>query len=138
MTKEELLKDRYKVIGPYPEMERHNVKVGDILTEGDRFTTTRNQNGDAVFTFEWETFPNIFRKLYWWENRDFDLSGMYIRAGELNSTHSYYKLTEKIESQHGELWRMEGRLGEHVYPLNQPGIYPATEQEFTAFINMKS
>lgn len=71
-TIQELLKPRVKVIAPWPEMERWLARVGDILTDPGGNETVRNQNGDAVPAFEWETFPHLFRKLEWHEERNPD------------------------------------------------------------------
>lgn len=71
LSVEELMLDRYKVIANYPEMERHNISMGDILTEPkDKTQCVRNQKGDPVFYFYWDQFPAIFKKLEWWQERD--------------------------------------------------------------------
>jgi len=66
-TVEELLKPRWKVIADFPFNTYY--KVGGVITD-DRLMAARNENGHAVFACEWNDYPNIFRKLEWWEERE--------------------------------------------------------------------
>lgn len=135
LSKDDLLKPRNKVIGPYPEMERHNVKVGDILTEGTRYETTRNQNGDAVFTFEWETFPNIFRKLEWHEDREPDQMPQYVWYDDTPISAKKKKLKvlkvdEWVKEPDGEIWARVN--GDNIGFATMHMPEPATESDYNS------
>lgn len=104
------------------------VDIGDIVE--DEYVDVR-----GIGRLQMSTWPHLFRKLEWFEERDFDLTGMYIRAGELDGPHSCYKLLAKIDYQSMEVWEMQGGLGQHQYPLNR--TVPITEQEYLDYLNKK-
>lgn len=67
----ELLKERVKVISPYPEIERHNIKVGDIITISETaMQADYLQDGCPVVAIDHKLFPLIFKPLSWWEERE--------------------------------------------------------------------
>lgn len=109
----ELLKPRYKVIADYPGSP---FPVGFIMKDDCE---------------SWSKYPANFRKLEWWEERDFDLTGMCIRAGELDGAHSFYKLIKRLDPPSEDFWEMEGRNGIYTYPLYR--THPATIEEFENF-----
>lgn len=120
LSVEELLKPRYKVIADYPNSRLRN---GQIL----------NIEGDENDIDGFAKYPHLFQKLEWWEERSFDLAGMYIRAGELAKRHIYYKL--KRSDRYG-FWEMTSRGYDYYYPIN--GCYPATKEEYDQFINTQN
>lgn len=127
----ELMKPRYKVIQEYPLSDKY-FKLGDILYEAAHafgFTNDARTCGMGEITLK--KYPAIFKPLQWWEERDFDLTGMYVRFGELDKHHAYYKLKEKIEG--ADLWIMIGGLGEKEYTLHKSII--ATETEYNTYKN---
>lgn len=70
MTTEELLKVRYKVIADYPEIERHNIRVGDIITKEEKtMYADKTQDGTPVVAIDHEIFTANFKKLEWWQER---------------------------------------------------------------------
>lgn len=113
----ELLKPRYKLILDYP---------GNTFQVGKVYECVDGKVWDMA-----EQHPKIFRKLEWWEERDFDLAGMCIRAGELDGAHSFYKLIKRLDPPSEDFWEMEGRNGAYTYPLYR--TYPATIEEFENF-----
>lgn len=123
MTKEELLKPRYKVIADYPGC---NVEVGRVF---------ESEVGEY-----YDKFPANFRRLEWWQDRNDILPGMFIRFGQLDHAHSYYKLIKFLEEE-PSLWEMEGGRGgvENLrlfhFPLHNS--IPATEEEYLNFVNSK-
>jgi hypothetical protein len=123
-TIEDLLKPRYRVSRPYPEMERHNIKVGDILTDPGGNQAVRNQTGDAIVPFEWETFPNIFEPLPWWQERD-DLPDFLKHKNKNRVVRVYgYRLF-------GDCFMPEDDL---VFPESLSNWLPATEAEYIEYI----
>lgn len=125
MTKEELLKPRVKIIAPWLGMEEDGYSVGHIET-GDESSL----NNEAL-----EKYPHLLRRLEWWEERDEDLRGTYIRAGKLDKAHTCYRLIEPVGDMYG-LWKMEGPYGEWVYHLGNVTV-PITKEEFDQYIKSK-
>lgn len=67
MTPEELMKPRYKVIGDYPFS---CLRVGYIITEPIPIINQQAlQGGKSEFDFI-EKYPDVFKKLEWWEERE--------------------------------------------------------------------
>jgi len=79
MTSQELMKPRFEVIADYPYNPH---KIGYFIESPIQFssihqTTTKytDEFGDNVnqenycMVSEFEKYPNLFRKLNWWENR---------------------------------------------------------------------
>lgn len=140
---QELLKPRVKVIAPWPEMERWLARVGDILTDPGGNETVRNQNDDAVPTFEWETFPHLFRKLEWFDERDIEDMPDYVRC--ISEFHRIikegrvYKVVSKgsfdddmeLNMRASKYWCfVEG----YERRLNYSHFVPATSADYTAYI----
>lgn len=84
MTKEELLKPRYKVIADYPE-SRYN--VGSIFYKYEFVNgnyayveNTESPLDGRVARVEWvENYPIHFRKLEWWEDRKPEDMPQYVK-----------------------------------------------------------
>lgn len=118
---EMLLRPRYKVIAPWPEMGRWLAEVGDIITEYPT-GTARNQNGDAVPTFEWDTFPHLFRKLEWWEERRPEEMPGYVKTSD-----SIFKV-DKWDRRSRSIALCDGKW------LDRRDVTPATESEYNSFL----
>src|SRR6185369_13508036 len=135
MTIEELLKPRYKVIADYTDSM---FSVGGIIIEdwqdADLWYCRDYKNEEYWFPKNdvIENFPHLFKKLEWWEERDFDLSGMFVRFGALDKQHAYYKLIKPSDYRYG-FWEMGGN---YTYPLHES--FPATEQEYDNYIKSKT
>jgi len=124
MTTEELLKKRRKVISPYPEMERHNIKVGDIITISESaMYADKTQDGNPVVAIDHEIFPAIFKEIAWWEKRD------------VSDMPEYVKIDEKILPIKKWVIDIQGvwmnlHYPEPSYTLGNPyypPVYPATK-----------
>lgn len=82
LSVEELLKTRFKVIGDYPDSQ---FKVGEILYIPNHkafptwFQTNRRSNNEGRFEAVLEKYPNIFKKLFWWEERQPEDMPEYVR-----------------------------------------------------------
>lgn len=69
MNREELLKDRYEVIAPYP---------GGIYKEGD-LVQPHPFYGFDTFPYP-EKYPHLFKKIGWWEKRRIEDLPKYIKT----------------------------------------------------------
>lgn len=135
----DLLKPRIKVMKDWPG--RKDFEVGQIITLDKKFV-----DGSPMWEIEdcqgvrtyimafFEMFPAEFKKLQWWEDRENELAGTFIRAGDLDKRHTCYKLIEKLPDC--EIWKMVCDDREHHYPLNG-NITPITETEYLNYINSK-
>jgi hypothetical protein len=143
MTPEQLIAPRYEVIADYLGS---NFNIGDVLSLNLIDQDERINKGvyycyhgayGPLAEFDLSPYPNIFKLLQWWEKRDFSLAGMYIRAGAKDSIHTCYKLLQKEDHPHMELWTMECGDREHCYPLNGDNIVPIEQSEYNQYIKSK-
>jgi hypothetical protein len=131
MSTEELMKLRYEVIADWPG--NNCFLPGEIIFKDDH----RTGNPPLWVNLVFSGFPHLFKPLQWWEKRDFSLAGMYIRAGAKDSTHTCYKLLQREDHPHMELWTMECGDREHCYPLNGDNIVPIEQSEYDQYIKSK-
>ena len=121
MTKEELLKPRWKVIADYPGML---YEVGDIIPAYDNGVAYIVE-GDSYSMID---FPALFKKLEWWEERTQEQMPEYIKD---SSDGVIYKLEYRnraafIEYRYWVEW-VAVNFGSHVTP--------ATQEEYETAIN---
>lgn len=127
MTKEELLKPRYKVMMDYPESK---FTKGQILTKGNdepRFGNEHNNIDEA----EMQKYPNVFHKLRWSEEinkadlppyvkvitKSLDTYGKILKVKQWNFGGSKNKVTKVFQ----DIWA-------DMY--NATHLLPATEEEY--------
>jgi hypothetical protein len=125
---QDLLKPRIKVISPYPEMERHYINVGDILTDNGKNECVRDQNGNPRFTFEWEAFPHIFQKLEWWRDRKESEMPNYLK---LRGQNWVFKPIEYL-LPYDVLCPDEKSV---TFKHQLQNFLPATEEEYNSYIS---
>jgi hypothetical protein len=76
MTKEELLKPRWKIIAAIPFKEEEDFwKVGEIL---DRDWGWHGNDEDG-FKYHISDYPHLFKKLEWWEERKVEEMPEYLK-----------------------------------------------------------
>lgn len=94
---EDLLKPRFEIIADYPNNDFG--KVGTII---DRDWRLEGGNNSGIAKIS--DYPNIFRKLNWWEKREESEMPMYLKDNEKigGGKVTYYKI---------EKWNMELMLG---------------------------
>lgn len=89
-TVEELLRDRYKVIGPYP-FSPYN--IGDIITvEPDRkyfIASETCRNAYSLPNTKLKDMPNIFQPLPWWSDRKVEDMPAFVKGGGYYYKHEY-------------------------------------------------
>lgn len=117
MTKEELLRPRWKVIAEFPDS---SFILNEII-ESDTFTTMKD------YKYKMECFPALFKKLEWWEERDEKDMPEYLK----------YKGTDYLRygsPQVNEIVKVESFCEDSVnskYGCDWIIFYePATEEEF--------
>lgn len=133
----DLLALRYKVTNPYPEMERHNIKVGDIITRSENpMYADKTEDGNPIVDIDHEIFPAIFKKIEWYEDREEKDMPEYLKSkiGDLhgNFKYTYHKIIK---------WDMELMIGyiTHINVCNlrlwkpEYNYYPATKEEFESY-----
>jgi hypothetical protein len=135
LSKEELLKPRYKVIADYPLSE---YKVGFII-QGTGFTKPWKDN---FKTFFYEDYPNIFKKLEWWEERKIEDLPEYVRFGEFDKEHAIYKV-KYFTGKEVELYAhympcgFAENMNLYLVSLKFPNNFPATHEEYEQYQQSK-
>ena len=108
--------NRFKVIAPYPGMERNgNYKVGDILTDNKKTAVTK-ENGDAIFACEFEKYPHLFKRLNWWDGLNLEEMPQYIFYK--NEVHKIIKWNYEFGTSESNKW------------FFYADVYPATEKDY--------
>lgn len=96
LSKEELLKPRWKVIVKYP---------GSPWKENDILSDWNEEFGFGINKDSWErmynplNYPAIFKKLEWWEDRKFEDLPEYVKNAD-----GVYKTYFSIPTKNGSLW----------------------------------
>jgi len=125
MTKEELLKPRWKVIADYP---------GALFEIG--YVIAAYENGVAYIvegdSYSMNDFPALFKKLEWWEERKMEDMPEYIKY----VTGTFYKHLYKLEN--GRMY-FNQELHDHWIgwlPIDKTfSLYePATKEEYESSI----
>lgn len=119
MTKEQLLKPRYKVIADYPESIW---EVGKILDRDWGW----NGDDETGFKNHISHYPHLFRKLDWWEDREPGDMPEYVKDLKTNKI---FKVAD--ESQDFRIWHTEGEIEFRF--IKNSGYEPATEEEYNAY-----
>ncbi len=134
MTNEQLMQPRVLLTGPYPEMERHNLKVGDIIPVSDTgMIADKTQDGKAVFPIDHAIFPNLFRRLEWWEFRDEKDMPEYVRYGDWRQPHTIYRIVQYNPKGYNGLYPCaiaeNNRVKDYFLP-HFNNSFPATKEEY--------
>lgn len=160
MTKDitELMRERYKVIAPMPFGK---FMVGDILMHLKVITKLDQKEGELIWRVvggrfggqsvgipmikDPETYPHLFKKLEWWEDRKPEEMPEYVRYG-------YFPYEEEdwavVHVDGTELWhsfekdgyfglRYKKSQGGMFIGEGAPSFYPAAPEQYTQYINTK-
>jgi hypothetical protein len=118
LSKEELLKPRYKVIADFPGMEDYGLKVGEIVDSSFHRDLISNLN----FL---NKYPHLFKKLEWWEEREEGDLPKYLKS--FNSDTFYKVLKYNVTS--GDVW-VESFNGISISIIH---FVPATQEEYEQY-----
>jgi len=132
-TVEELMRPRYKVIADYPEMERHNIRIGDIITRSESaMYADKTQDGTPVVAIDHEIFPAVFRRLSWWEDRSPEDMPRYLRSSETYPDPHFIKVNKNYATFfEGEYYSKD--TFKPYWECHYNLYFPATEQQFNEF-----
>lgn len=119
MIQEQLLQPRYEVIADYPFMNQYDVFIGKIYSH-DWDNKQARINGDAFSTLDLSKYPHLFRKLEWWEKRDIKDMPEYVKCIKTPDQKHFPDVVYKVDNS---------------IVLNTNCYLPATEQEYTLFLN---
>lgn len=125
LSKEELMKPRYKVVADYPG---NGFKVGDILPDcwdGKEFP-------EAIIDHsldEVPKYPHLFKPLAWWEGRLPEDMPEYIKDED-------GQIFKVAEYSNGDYIRLYKNFGDYERPIGGHSLYeltPATIEDFNQF-----
>ena len=134
MTKEELMKPRFKVIADYPNSSN---KIGDVI----ELPNKEWKYADEVNCLEdyFLDYPIVFKKLEWWEQRDENDMPEYVKLFFDDKIHYVHRV---------EKWIGENLNCQPLYEYYNKANYltiacvcnlnPATKEEYEAYINQQS
>lgn len=123
MSIEELLKPRYKIINPFPG--DHGFEINSII-EYREYTVH-----DEDFTPD--MYPNLFRKLEWYEERKIEDMPEYVKC--------YFgicKVKKHFQSRFDRLIIIDQQGYDRELYYNNLQMYPSDETEYTQYINQQS
>ncbi len=113
LTKEELMKPRFKVISDYPKTP---FEIGEIL----------QYNNNEVGAIQYRNdYPAIFQPLQWWEERTVEEMPEYVL---------YQCVGEKTEIVRTEKWEVNGFYG-HDGWFDAKYLTPSTLEEYNEYKN---
>ena len=141
LSKEELLRDRYKVIADYFYSP---YKIGDIITvqypdRSVHLTTTRHRDefGEMVDTAryhhpnEMKNYPHLFKPLQWWSYRKREDMPLYVKSKD-----SFYRVDRWTGSFQNVHW-----IGCYVHGdvkfIYSDNLSPATIEEYEQYNQQK-
>lgn len=127
MTKEELLRPRYKIIADYPDNKN---KVGDIIT----IQTAKTKGAEELVCGWYEKYPAIFERLPWWKGRKVEDMPPFLKEDD-----SLYKRSEVVKVKE---WMLEDEETDCPCFMDEKdnhftwvrGFLPATREEYEVFL----
>ena len=120
MTNEELMTPRFKVIDDYPNSL---FKIDEILTGNERIYCDENSK-------RYSDFPNIFKPLEWWEERELEDLPKYLKDDfYIIKVEKYYEKFGKLKFDYFEY------EGQTLYNDRVDNLFsPSSEEEYLKYI----
>jgi hypothetical protein len=134
MTANQLLIPRYIVIDNYPDSP---FKVGDIITYVREVAQAYDQweiAGKQFTSNGINKYPNIFRKLNWWEHREKHELPQYVLWTK-TSNKAVSRVTTWTYSDHYGWYFTSEAGGSCKHIPNECHIIPATPDEYDTYMN---
>lgn len=140
----ELLTPRYEVVAqgkktgqrPYPSSR---VRVGDILVM-DRMTQENERYchyPHFIFEHEAQEYPNLFRPMWWGEQRPIDDMPEYVKCVDSDCT-EYFKVTDWVFNEEENcLCKVDDDVYTGIGYDYEGNITPATETEYLDYLKNK-
>lgn len=128
MSTEELLLPRYKVIARYPDMDKHKLYEGAIITlnlqEGNQWYLDTGKS--KIYDAYYDGYPHLFKKLKWWQERSLDELPEYLKntKGKVFKLDYYGQGAIRLHA----VWIIEERAFSKPVEL----LMPATKEEYEA------
>lgn len=128
MKQKELLKPRYKVVADYPHSP---FEIGNILETDDKGEyTVWNHDGKDYITLN--DYPEIFKMLKWWEERDLKDMPKHVRYVG-NITYTWIEPNQVIKGNFKKV-TSKTRMCDISCCGLVPWIFePATEEEYLKY-----
>jgi hypothetical protein len=129
LTKEQLLRKRFKFKMPYPGSHWDIGEVFELHVDGFSYKTKLSSVRilDNVIEF----YPHIFQPLPWWSDREIEDLPRYIKK---NDGRIFLVLHYGYSESEGELFLVMDDIEIPNY-MDYLDPQPATEEEYTAYIN---
>ena len=138
LSVEDLMQPRYKVIKMWPDMGPGGYFEGQIITLSG--SSNRQYyaviNGNDVYDAFFDTFPHLFKKLEWWEERKAEEMPKYVRFGDLDKRHAVYKIEElHLNGCYGinGACAIAEQPKDYLLIFQGQNCHPATEGEYLAY-----
>jgi hypothetical protein len=129
LSPEELLAPRYKVIADYPDSI---FDVGFILNYDAMNLTAFWEDGNLFIDLD--KYPNIFKPLEWYEDREIDEMPEYVKCIK----------TPNQVTMPGDVIKVDkwfdhtiAKSGQEMYVMSTNCYLPATNSEYTNYLNSK-
>ena len=142
MSTEELLKQRRKVIAPYPNSP---YKIGEILTEfffdnGNSYFSVNSESGFHDKIVSGETIkecPNIFSTMNWWEERELNDMPEYVR---FKSNGEILRIAKRAKGTPSDVYCQgvcKGGFTHYYQWLSLYDMMPSTKEEYEQYLKTK-
>lgn len=129
LTSEELMKPRYKVVADYPHIEMDQHGVGDIISPyGMGFVHPEKVKE------QYDSFPHLFKKLEWWEERNIDDMPEYLKSEyKMLEVVEVYKISGYETNTFGEFFAKTPDSETGKLFIRNADAMPATKEEYDSF-----
>lgn len=128
MSKEELMRPRYKVIAGYPDS---HYTIGTILDRNwCRYENDDEETGKIIWQLS--DFPHLFKRLEWWEERPIEDMPIYVKHRS-----NVYQVDRWCGSFQNKCWVGCYLKGDGVYFIYSHELTTATAAEYEQYINQK-
>lgn len=141
LTKEQLLIPRYKVAATWPGMEVEPFRLHEIVTltwhledDGEAWIhrPVKHILGSYMRQGFFEKYPHLFQPLPWWSDRKPEDMPMFIKYGTI-----VLRVSKWLKGIADPLLPVDESGNSITALLRYSHALPATEEEYTAYINQK-
>lgn len=137
LSKDELLRPRFKVIAKWPSMR--DFELNQIITLNEDFSPQYKmwsiedcQGKRTYITKFFEDYPHLFERLDWWHERSDEQMPKYLRFIANKS-----KVVELVKLYNRDMVDIRHHDGKIIDCLDMELFLPATEEEYNAYNSQK-